>query len=68
MQALKNSDRLALDLRPDYEESKMIKEQSEFTLVGHSGPVFSVSISLDDKFISSMNDLSATESQHYFTI
>ena len=29
----------------------MIKEQSEFTLVGHSGPVFSVSISLDDKFI-----------------
>lgn len=51
VQALKGSDRLALNLRPEREESKILKEYSEFTLVGHSGPVFSVSISLDDKFI-----------------
>ena len=49
--ALKNGERLALDLRPDTEESKIVREQSEFTLVGHSGPVFAVSISLDDKYL-----------------
>ena len=43
--------KLALDLRPDREESKLVKEQSEFTLVGHAGPVFAVSISLDEKFL-----------------
>ena len=49
--ALKNSERLALDLRPDIEESKVMREQSEFTLVGHSGAVFAVSISIDDKYL-----------------
>jgi len=49
--ALKNSERLALDLRPDQEESKLIKEQSEFTLIGHAGPVYSLSFSLDDKYL-----------------
>lgn len=43
--------KLALDLRPDREESKLVKEQSEFALVGHAGPVFAVSISLDEKFL-----------------
>lgn len=51
MRALQNSDRLALDLRPDLEESKVLREQMDFTLVGHSGPVYSVSVSLDDKYI-----------------
>ena len=51
IRALKNGERLALDLRPDTEESKVVREQSEFSLVGHSGPVFAVSISLDDKFL-----------------
>lgn len=51
MTALKNSERLALDLRPDQEESKLIKEQSEFTLIGHAGPVYSLSFSLDDKYL-----------------
>lgn len=51
MHALKNNEKFALDLRPDVEESKIVKEQSEFSLVGHSGAVFSVSISLDDKFL-----------------
>jgi len=51
IKALRGSDRLALDLRPDQEESKLVREQSEFTLVGHGGPVFSVSISLDDKYV-----------------
>lgn len=39
------------DLRAETEEQKLMKEKSEFTLVGHSGPVFAVSISVDDKFI-----------------
>ena len=40
-----------LDLRPDREESKILNERSEFSLIGHSGPVYSVHISIDDKFL-----------------
>lgn len=28
-----------------------MKQESEFILIGHSGPVFAVSISVDDKFL-----------------
>ena len=42
---------MGLDLRPDREESKTLQEKSEFTLVGHCGPVYSVHISIDDKFL-----------------
>jgi len=43
--------RLALDARPEQEERKVLKEKSECCLIGHSGPVYSVSISIDDKFL-----------------
>ena len=46
-----NKKLLALDIRPDREESKIVKEKSDFTLVGHSGPVYSIHISIDDKFL-----------------
>jgi hypothetical protein len=40
-----------LDLRPDDEEEKVIRKESEFVLVGHQGPVYAVSISVDDKHL-----------------
>lgn len=40
-----------LDLRPEDEEAKILRQESEFVLIGHEGPVYAVSISLDDKFI-----------------
>jgi len=40
-----------MDARPEQEEAKAIKEMSECSLVGHSGPVYCVSISIDDKFL-----------------
>ena len=43
--------RLALDVRPDKEVHKILKDKSEFMLIGHSGPVYSVAISIDDKYI-----------------
>jgi hypothetical protein len=46
-----NKKMMGLDLRPDREESKVMQEKSEFTLVGHCGPVYSVHISVDDKFL-----------------
>ena len=33
------------------EEQKIIEKMSETTLVGHSGPVYSTSIMLDDKYL-----------------
>lgn len=40
-----------LDLRPEEEEQKILRQESEFVLVGHQGPVFAVSISIDDKHL-----------------
>ena len=42
---------MALDLRPEKEEQKLVKEQKSFILIGHSGPVYGVSISIDDKYL-----------------
>lgn len=38
-------------LSPEHEEQKIIEKMSEFTFVGHSGPVYSTSIMLDDKYM-----------------
>ena len=43
--------KVALDLRPETHEKRLLKQYSEFSLVGHTGPVYAVSISLDEKFI-----------------
>ena len=40
-----------IDARPDTEEAKAVREKSECNLVGHSQPVMSVSISVDDKYL-----------------
>lgn len=48
---LKRVSQGAIDARPDYEEAKAIKEMSECVLVGHSAPVYAVSISIDDKYL-----------------
>jgi len=40
-----------VDARPDAEEAKIIQEMSECVLVGHSGPVYATSISIDDKYL-----------------
>jgi WD40 repeat protein len=40
-----------VDARPDAEKAKIIQEMSECVLVGHSGPVYATSISIDDKYL-----------------
>lgn len=43
--------KLELNLAQNKVEKQLMKDQSEFTLVGHSGPVFAVSVSVDDKYL-----------------
>jgi WD40 repeat protein len=38
-------------MRVPKDEIEDLKDSSEFLLIGHSGPVYSVSISVDDKFM-----------------
>lgn len=55
-----------LNIKPSLNEKEEYKSQKDFMLLGHSGPVYGLSISLDDKNILSCSY--DTTSNHLFII